>query len=123
MLFSSSIINEIEIIFTSCNGLNDAKQPLINSRLYKTLGVIYLSEIKNWGIIKGNSKRSKAIFFSHSKHQSTVSKHLAFGFITKNISYFFKFYFMLLDDKGNNIAFTKGEDKTPVLNFKIQIIK
>ena len=30
---------------------------------------------------------------------------------------------MLLDDKGNNIEFTKGEDKVPVLNFKIQIIK
>ena len=54
LLFSSSITNEIEIIFISFNGLNDAKQPLINSRLYKTLGVIYLSEIKNWDIIKGN---------------------------------------------------------------------
>ena len=30
---------------------------------------------------------------------------------------------MLLDGKGNNIEFTKGKDKIPILDFKIQIIK
>ena len=30
---------------------------------------------------------------------------------------------MFLDDKGNNIQFTKGENKITTLNFKIQIIK
>ena len=30
---------------------------------------------------------------------------------------------MFFDYKGNNIEFTKGEDKIPVLNFKIQTIK
>ena len=65
MLFSSSITKETEIIFKSFDGLNDAKQSLINSRLYKSLGVIYLNEIKNWDIKKGND----------SEHQSMVSKH------------------------------------------------
>ena len=75
MLFSSSITKETEIIFKSFDGLNDAKQSLINSRLYKSLGVIYLNEIKNWDIKKGNAKRANA-FFSDSEHQSMVSKHL-----------------------------------------------
>ena len=30
---------------------------------------------------------------------------------------------MFLDYKGNNIEFTKGEDKIPILNFKIQTTK
>ena len=39
LLFSSSITNETELIFILCDVAKNAKQLLINSRLYKTLGV------------------------------------------------------------------------------------
>ena len=30
------------------NGLNDAKDILINGKLFQGIGVIYISEIENW---------------------------------------------------------------------------
>ena len=79
LLFSSSITNKTKLVFELCDGLSNTKQSLINSRLYKTLGVIYLKEIRNWDIIKENSKRANVIF-SNSEHESTASKDLGFGF-------------------------------------------
>ena len=118
-LFRLSITNEAELIFISCDGSNNAKQSLIKSKLYKTLDVIYLNEIKNWDIIKENSKRTNVIF-SDSEHRSTLSKYFSFGFETKNISDLFKFDFVLLNDKGNNIEFAAHEEKVPILNFKFK---
>ena len=113
MLFSSSITKETEIIFKSFDGLNDARQSLINSRLYKSLGVIYLNEKKKLGY-------KKRKWFWTPKHGI---KTFSFGFMAKNNLDIFKCYFMFLDYKGNNIEFTKGEDKIPILNFKIQTTK
>ena len=70
LLFSSNITNETKLIFILCDRLKNTKQLLINSILYKTLGVTYLNKIKNWDIIKGSSKRTNVIF-SDSEHQST----------------------------------------------------
>ena len=47
LLFSSNLENSINVIFVRCNGLTNAKDALINSKIYKTLGVVYLSKIKN----------------------------------------------------------------------------
>ena len=59
-LFSSNLQNDTNIIFITCNGLSHARKALIiNSKLYKTLGVVYLSQIKNWDLVKGESKRSR----------------------------------------------------------------
>ena len=46
LLFSSNLQNDTDVIFITCNGLSDAREAPINSKLYKTLGVVYLSQIK-----------------------------------------------------------------------------
>ena len=64
-----------------CDGLTEAKSALINSKLYKTLGIVYLSEIKDWDLIQNNSKRAQALFV-HSEYLSKAS-HFAFEITTK----------------------------------------
>ena len=61
ILFSWNIKNETDVIFILCNGLNNAKHALINKKLENILGVCYLTEIKDWEIIKVQSKRSQAV--------------------------------------------------------------
>ena len=51
-LFSSAIKNEREKIFVTTNRLIDVKYRLINRKLYQTIGIINLNEIKNWNEIK-----------------------------------------------------------------------
>ena len=48
LLFSSSIKGDAKVIFNATNGLNGAKDILINSRIFQGIGVIYISEIENW---------------------------------------------------------------------------
>ena len=47
LLFSSNLESDTGVIFVTCDGLSDVKEGLINSKLYKTLGVVHISEIKN----------------------------------------------------------------------------
>ena len=54
-LFSSSIKKDTNVIFITTNGLNDAKEILINSKIFQGIGVIYISEIENWDKIKNES--------------------------------------------------------------------
>ena len=83
---------------------------------------MFLSEIKDWDIIKGQSKRSQAVF-SDSEDIGQESSHIAFAFITKNISDLLNFSVTLIDGSGQDIKFPSGEEKLPILNFKIQTIK
>ena len=46
LLFSSNFQNDTDVIFITCNGLSDAREALISSKLYKALGAVYLSEEK-----------------------------------------------------------------------------
>ena len=62
LLFSSALTNNTNVIFVSCNGLNEAKESLINGKLFKTLGVVNITEIKHWDIIKRKSKWANAVF-------------------------------------------------------------
>ena len=48
MLFSSNTKNNTQVIFISYDGLKDAKEAFINSKIDKKLGAVYLNEIKNW---------------------------------------------------------------------------
>ena len=53
ILFSSNIENETDVILVVCNGLNNVKHALISKKkLENTIGVCYLTEIKDWEIIK-----------------------------------------------------------------------
>ena len=82
---------------------------------------MYLSEIKNWNLIKGKSKRLQAVFVEPKYH--TKSSQFAFAFITKNVSDIFNFMITLLDGSGNKITFPSNETKVPTIGFKIQIVK
>ena len=91
------------MIFITCDGLSDAKDALINSKIHKTLGVVYLSEIKIWNLIKSEAKRSRAVFVDSEHH--TKSSHFGFAFLTKKVSDLFKFKITLLDASSNKITF------------------
>ena len=121
-LFSSNIENNTDVILLVSNGLNNAKKALIKKNLETTLGVCYLTEIKDWDIIKGQSKRSQVVF-SDSEEIARETNHLAFAFTTKNISDLLNFSVTLVDGSNNIIKFPATEKKLPIINFKIQIIK
>ena len=103
------------------DGLSDTKDALVSSKIYKTLGVVYFSEIKNWNLIKGKSRGSLAVSFFSEYH--TKSSNFAFTFITKNVFDLFNFTITLLDGSGNKITFPSNEAKEPTIGFKIQIVK
>ena len=121
LLFSSNFKNNTDVVFVSCEGLSNAREALINSKLHSVLGVCYLSKVKDWVKIKGQSKRSQAIFVDSEQQQKTA--HLAFAFITRSISDILNFTVTLLDGNENKLVFPDGETKTPTLGFKIEIVR
>ena len=86
------------MIFLFCNGLNDAGDSLINGKLYKTLGVFKINEIRDWKKIKGESKWIN-IIFSDSENPA-LAKHFAFAIETVNLSVLLNFQLSLLDDEA-----------------------
>ena len=121
LLFSSALINNTNIIFVSCNGLNEVKELLINSKLFETLGVIKPSEIDHWDKVKGKSKWKNAVFTDFE--DSTAASHFAFTFTLRNLHDILYFEFSLLDDEAKLINFPGKEDKVPILTFTIEIVK
>ena len=122
LIFSSNITNDIDVFFLISNGLNDARNIFIKDKLESGIGICYLSEIKDWEIIKGQSKRVQAVF-SDSEDFAGQSNHLSLVFETRNLSDILKFSITLVDGEGKTIKFKDGEDKIPIINFDIQIIK
>ena len=122
LLFSSNIENETDVIFLVSNGLNNAKKVLIKENRESVIGVCYLSQIKDWEIIKGQSKRSQAVF-SDAEDLTRQTNHFAFTFTTQNLSDLLNFSITLVDGGIKIIKFPKGEDKLPIINFQIQILK
>ena len=120
LLFISNIENDTDVIFVSCDGLINVKEALINSKLVNVVGVCYLNELKDWELVKGQSKRSQAIFID--SEQIIKLSHFAFAFITRNISNILNFTITLLDGDGKKITFPTTENKIPIISFKIQII-
>ena len=121
-IFSSNIINETETIFFISNGLDDAKKIFINDSLEDGLGVCYLSQIENWKLIRGQSKRVQVVFNNSEKIIGQLN-HLAFEFTTRNLSDILKFSITLPDDKKKLIKFKDGEENIPIINFNIEILK
>ena len=117
----SSVAQDTNVIFLICNWLNDARDSLINGKLYKTIGVINISEIKDWTKLKGESKWINIIF--NNSENPTLAKHFVFAFETVNLSNLLNFQLSLLDDKAKPIKFTPNEKKIPALTFSIQVIK
>ena len=111
LVFSSNFENNTDVIFVFCEGLNDAKEALINSKLQAVLGVRYLNGIKSWELVKDQPKRSQAIFTDSEENQK--ASHFAFGFVTRNFSDLLKFTVMILDSDGKEITFPNSEKKKP----------
>ena len=107
-LFSSNIENNTDVILLVSNGLNNAKRALIKKNLETTIGVCYLTEIKDWDIIKGQSKRSQVVF-SDSEDIARETNHLALAFTTQNISDLLNFSVTLVDGSNNIIKFPATE--------------
>ena len=122
MIFSSNIINETDTIFLLVEGLNDARKIFINDSLETGIGVCYLTEVKNWKLIKGQSKRVQVVFDDTEKFAGQ-SKHFAFNFITRNISDILRFRITLVDGTKKLIKFKDGEENIPIINFDIEILK
>ena len=83
------------MIFVSCNGLNDAKETLINGKIVKALGVVSINQIKSWDKLKGKGKRIN-VPFNNSELDPASSKHFAFEFITTNLHEILNFEYILL---------------------------
>ena len=115
MLFSSSIKNDTQKIFITCQNLSSAKKALINGKIYYLLGIINLQEINNWNAIKGqliyvNCKLDD----SHYMENATL---FAFKFKTRSPTEFLEFTYELLDHKAKKIEFEDGEEKVPIIDL------
>ena len=109
LLISSSVAQDANVIFLICNGLNDARDLLINGKLYKSICVTNISKIKDWTKLNGVSKWINIIF--NDSENPTLAKHFAFAFETVNLSNLLNFQLSLLDDKAKPIKFALNEKK------------
>ena len=105
----SSVVQDTAVIFLICNGLNDARDSLINGKLYKSIGVININEIKDWTKLQGESKWINIIF--NGSENPTLAKHFVFAFETVNLSNLLNFQLSLLNDKAKPIKFTPNKKK------------
>ena len=115
LLFSSSIQKDTNVIFITTTRLNDAKEILLNGKLFQGIGVTYTSEIERWKNIKKTLHWTNAVL-------KDSKRHFTFGFETTDLHNLLNFEYLLLNEEGKLIEFKKGEEKTPAINFTIQII-
>ena len=78
VLFGFSIQKDTNVTFITTNGLNDAKEILINKKLFQGIGVIYTSEIEGWKNILKISHWTNAVL-TDSKYP-IAARHFAFGY-------------------------------------------
>ena len=109
LLFSSAIKEDTKAIFITTNGLNDAKDILINGKLFQGIGVIYISEIENWDKIKNESHWTNVILTD--SELPIAAKHFSFAFETADLHNLLNFEYSLITDKGKLLEFADGEDK------------
>ena len=83
LLFSSSIKEDTNFIFIAINGLNEAKDILINRKIFQGIGVIYIPEIENWDKTKKESHWTNLILTDST--YSIAANHFAFGFETTDL--------------------------------------
>ena len=121
ILFSSAIKNETQNIFLTCHSLNSAEKALINGKIYSLLGIVNLAEIKNLSKIKGSSIYVSVKFddMNYIEHAT----HFAFKFKTSFPTEILEFQVELFDDKAKQIEFNDGENKVPVIDLQIDILK
>ena len=118
VLFPSSVTNDTKQIFVTCRELNNAKVALINGKICSLLDIISLNKISNWEY-KGKSLWVNISF--NEQEQINDSKHLSFSFKTQSLNDLLNFSISLTDSDNKLIKFSSGEQKTSILNFKIEV--
>ena len=73
--------------------MNEAKESLINGKLFKTFGFVIIAEIEHWNIIKGKSQWANAVFTDSGN--PVAASHFVFAFTTTNIPDILYFEFIL----------------------------
>ena len=121
VLFSSSLENDAQNIFIVCHNLNSAKKALINNKIYSLLGIINLNEIKQWSEMKGKPLYVNAKI--DDSHYMQNAKHFGFKFKSSFPTEFLEFTCEFLDDKADQIRFADGENKVPIIDLQIDILK
>ena len=121
ILLSSSVQEETEVIFLAVTGLNEARDILLNGQKIKAIGCIYTNEIEGWDQIKKITSNWISCKLSNSRYP-LGAKHLGFEFVTSRLNALLDFTLYLLDQNGKEITFASTEEKTPALNFSIQVI-
>ena len=121
ILFSSSVQEETQVIFLTVTGLNEARDIFINGKVYKATGCVFTNEIEGWDKIKKSTSNWVSCKLSNSKYPFGA-KHLGFEFDTTRLNALLNFSLNLIDQTGKEISFLATEQKTPALNFTIQII-
>ena len=119
-MFSSSIKEDTKVIFITTNGLNDARDILINGKIFQGIGVIYIFEIEIWDKIKNESHWTNVILTDSA--YPIAAKHFGFGYETTDLHNLLNFEYSLLNDQGKLLEFKQGEDKITALNFAIKVI-
>ena len=110
LLISSLVVQNTNVILLICNGLSDARDSLINGKLYKSLAVININEIRDWTKIKEESKCINIIF--NNSENPALAKPFAFAFETVNLSDLLNFQLSLLDEEARTITFASNEKNT-----------
>ena len=121
ILLSSSVQEETEVIFLIVTGLNEARDILLNGKKLKAIGCIYTNEIEGWDQTKKVTSNWISCKLSNSKYP-LGTKHLGFEFVTSRLNALIDFTLYLIDQNGKETTFASTEEKTPALNFSIQII-
>ena len=121
VLFSSSITNDTQNVFITCQNLNSSKKALINNKIYGILGIINLNEIKKWGEMKSKSLYVNAKI--DDSHYMESAKHFGFKFKTTFPTEFLEFTCEFLDDTANKKEFADNEDKVPIIDLQIDILR
>ena len=121
VLFSANITNDTQNIFITCQNSVSAKKALINDKIYYLLGIINLNEIKQWKEMKGKSLYVNAKI--DDSHYMQTAKHFGFAFKTIFPTEFLEFTCEFLDDQAKKIVFADGEEKVPIIDLVINILK
>ena len=120
LLFSRAIKSETENIFVTVGGLMDGKYGLINGKLYQTIGIINLNEIKNWSKVK-KSLQWVIVNFQEQR-DNRDAKHFSYNFITKNTGDVLNFTLKLIDDENKEIKFEDKEKNFSIVNFLLEFL-
>ena len=85
------------------------------------LGINNLNEIKQWNEMKGKYLYVNAKI--DDSHYMETAKHFGFSFKASFPTEFLEFTCDFLDNKAEKIQFADGEEKVPIIDLRIDILK